>query len=107
MASAGRPVLRISSRLRRREGVDLLHRFACADLLRDAWSLWREKIAERRAAWVEAEEAERSAARARDRLADRLLNGPPLKAARSYPYCSVCDAQTLQQGECGKCQEWD
>ena len=107
MASAGRPVLRISSRLRRREEVDLLHRFACADLLRDAWSLWREKIAERRAAWVEAEEAERSAARARDRLADRLLNGPPLKAARSCDYCSVCDAQTLQQGECGKCQEWD
>ena len=107
MASAGRPALRISSRLRRREGVDLLHRFACADLLRDAWSLWREKIAERRAAWVEAEEAERSAARARDRLADRLLNGPPLKAARSYDYCSTCDAWSLPQGECSVCRECD
>ena len=39
MASAGRPALRISSRLRRREGVTLLQRFSRADLLRDAWDL--------------------------------------------------------------------
>jgi hypothetical protein len=81
--------------------------FARADLLRDAWDLWLEKLQERRAAWVEAEEAERRAARARDRLADRLLNGPPLKAARSYDYCSTCDAWSLPQGECGVCRECD
>ena len=103
-ADAERPPLRIGARLRVVAGLDVLARFARADLLRCAWDLWQEKISERRAAWVAVQAAE---ARVRARVADRLLNGPPAKAARHSESCSVCDAQTLPQGECGVCQEWD
>ena len=92
VADAERPPLQVSARLRVAAGLDVLAQFARADLLRCAWDLWQEKILERRAAWVAVQEAE---ARVRARVADRLLNGPPAKAARHSEYCSVCDAQTL------------
>ena len=106
-ANAERPPLRVSARLRVAAGLDVLAQFARAGLLRCAWDLWQEKLQERRAAWVAAQEAE---ARVRARVTDRLLNGPPpAKAARLFTWCSTCDVQTLPQGEsqCGVCKEWD
>ena len=79
--------------------------FARADLLRDAWDLWLEKLQDRRAAWVAAQGAE---ARDSALVMDRLLNGPPPGgASRLFTRCSTCDAWSLPQGECGVCRECD
>ena len=104
-ASAERPPLWVSAQLWVAAGLDIMAQFARVGLLRDAWDLWLEKLQDRRAAWVAAQEAE---ARDRALVMDRLLNGPPPGgASRLFTRCSTCDAWSLPQGECGVCRECD